>query len=378
MLHSVGFQGERDPGIRQGLLLALAEYSTPSMGPSARANLITASADAYVQDKDPGVHSAAELLLRRFDKERLVAQLDDQLRGAFVRADDSKAGKESIVNARRWYYAANDHVMIELTAGEFQMGYRPNDEFRSSASQQHLRKVNRRFAMATKETTAEQMEAFLLSNSDLKVRESETAGPPGGPKTHMSMFAAAQYCNWLSEQAGIPRDQWCYEPNASGKYATGMIVPADSTDRTGFRLPTEGEWEYACRGGTETLYYFGEAIDMLPKYAWFTGNSRHQGHPVAQLRPNDFGLFDMLGNSMELTAVQYLGKYSVPAAEKMPKVIDDRTEELIVRAGTQVAGRGSGFLYENYTVTSARRQQVLADSRSQVVGFRVVQTLVNE
>ena len=86
----------------------------------------------------------------------------------------------------------------------------------------------------------------------------------------------------------------------------------------------------------------------------------------------------MLGNGMELTAVQYLGKYTVPAAEELPEVIEDRAEELVIKVGTQLAGRGSGFLYENYTVTSARRQQVLADSRSQLVGFRVVQTLVDE
>ena len=273
------FQREPDAGIRQGLLLALAEYSSQSMPPAARANLVTVAADAYAKDSDPGVHSAAELLLRHFDKERLITQLDDRLRAATDLTNATDAGNESVSSDRRWYYAANDHVMIGVTAGEFQMGFRPNDEYRNAAALQHLRKVNRRFAIATKETTAEQMEAFLLSNPDLKVRESETAVLPRGPKIHMSVFGAAQYCNWLSEKSGIPREQWCYEPNDAGNYASGMVVPADSTERTGFRLPTEGEWEFACRAETETLYYFGECIDMLPKYAWFTGNSGHQGIP---------------------------------------------------------------------------------------------------
>jgi eukaryotic-like serine/threonine-protein kinase len=108
-------------------------------------------------------------------------------------------------------------------------------------------------------------------------------------------YIAAEYCNWLSEQEGLPKDQWCYHPNEAGAYAEGMTIPADVLDRTGYRLPTEAEWEYVCRSGTLTSYYFGQSIELLEKYAWYQANSREHAWSCGSLLPNDLGLFDMLG-----------------------------------------------------------------------------------
>ena len=65
---------------------------------------------------------------------------------------------------------------------------------------------------------------------------------------------------------------------------------------TGYRLPTEAEWEFACRAGTITRFYFGQSDALLANYAWYQVNSGDHTWPVASLKPNDFGLFDMLGN----------------------------------------------------------------------------------
>ena len=118
------------------------------------------------------------------------------------------------------------------------------------------------------------------------------------PQVEVDWCDAAHYCNWLSQIEGIPKSQWCYEPNAEGKYAQGMKPAKDFVQRTGYRLPTEIEWEYACRSGSQTSRFYGLSVELLPKYAWFLGNSDHRDRiwPVAMKKPNDYGLFDMLGN----------------------------------------------------------------------------------
>jgi formylglycine-generating enzyme required for sulfatase activity len=68
---------------------------------------------------------------------------------------------------------------------------------------------------------------------------------------------------------------------------------------TGYRLPTEAEWEFACRSGSVTARYHGRGADLLPRYGWYAGNAKEHAWPVGQLRPNELGLFDMLGNALE-------------------------------------------------------------------------------
>ena len=97
----------------------------------------------------------------------------------------------------------------------------------------------------------------------------------------------------------MPKDQWCYLPNEAGAYAEGMSIPADVLERTGYRLPTEAEWEYACRAGAVTSRYYGHSIDLLDAYAWYQANSKEHAWTCGSLLPNDLGLFDMLGNMYE-------------------------------------------------------------------------------
>ncbi len=114
------------------------------------------------------------------------------------------------------------------------------------------------------------------------------------PVERVTWYKAVDYCNWLSDREGLSR---CY--SGSGDYIELDI------SKKGYRLPTEAEWEYACRAGTESDYYWGENINQdytcpdIDYYCWYDKNSGEEIHSVGQQRPNNFGLYDMNGNVWE-------------------------------------------------------------------------------
>ena len=75
-----------------------------------------------------------------------------------------------------------------------------------------------------------------------------------------------------------------------------MKLTANYLSRSGYRLPTEAEMEYATRAGAVTTRYYGETEELLPKYAWYNKNSQDRTWPVGSMKPNDLGLFDVQGN----------------------------------------------------------------------------------
>ena len=96
-----------------------------------------------------------------------------------------------------------------------------------------------------------------------------------------------------------------------------MTIPADVLQRTGYRLPTEAEWEYACRSGTVTSRYYGDSIELLGALCAVSGQQRGHAWSCGSLLPNDLGLFDMLGNEFEWCERQCLR----PAARQGMEVI---------------------------------------------------------
>ena len=199
---------------------------------------------------------------------------------------------------RRWYVNTQGQTLVLIDGPvAFRMGSPEDEPDRYTSEIPHLRSIPRRFAIATKEVTVEQYQGFLKQNPKNKRLGIDRFSPGVTcPVNGLTWYEAVAFCNWLSEQEGIPEDQWCYEPNSPGDYAARMRIKAGALERTGYRLPTEAEWEYACRAGAGTSRHYGLSDDLLPRYARHLANGGDHSWPVGGLLPNDLGLFDMLGN----------------------------------------------------------------------------------
>ncbi|MEX0613687.1 MAG: protein kinase [Pirellulales bacterium] len=269
---------ETDIGVRRALILALGQYDPLSR--NERRTILKHMAALYRSDPDPGVHSAIAWTLGQWREPTIVRSIDAELR-----RQPFHLGEE-----RRWYVNTEGQMLI-VVEGDVK------DTTRHETIRSDLPKASdsHGFAIAAHEVTSEQFRRFSKDYQP----SLEHAPVDQCPATNVSWYEVVAYCNWLSEMDDIPRDQWCYEPNERGEYGPGMKVPMNILRRTGYRLPTEAEWEYVCRAGATTSYAFGEPADLLPQYAWYSENALSRMFPVGVKMPNDFGAFDMHGNAWE-------------------------------------------------------------------------------
>lgn len=180
--------------------------------------------------------------------------------------------------------------------------------------------------------------------------------------TALSWFDAVAYCNWLNEREEIPPDQRCYEPNEKQEYAAGMKVAADYLQRTGYRLPTEAEWECACRANTTSAYGFGEPEELVTNYAWYLANSESRLWPVGAKMPNSWGVFDMHANAWEWCQ----GIWEATPNGPFDTAVKDSDVRVL---------RGGSFNLLASTVRSTLRFDIRPTARHYDYGFRVVRTL---
>jgi formylglycine-generating enzyme required for sulfatase activity len=337
---------EKEVSIRRALLLSLGQYGLDRLSQVQRHDLLPRLLHLYEEETDPGLHGAAEWLVRQW-------QGADQLK-----ALNKKLATGRVQGKRHWYVNKQGQTMIIVPKpGEFWMG---------EGTERHRRKIDRSFALTSKEVTVEQFRRFRLDHNPSKFD-----APTGEcPANMVSWYDAAAYCNWLSEQEGIPRDQWCYEPNQEGAYAAGMKMAPNYLKRTGYRLPTEGEWEYGCRAGAVTSYSCGEQVELLGKYAWFNVNSAGTSHPVGAQKPNDLGLFDMHGNAWEWCQDVNHG-YGKGADRKDTENLDDISS---INSKDSRVLRGGSFINLPSYVRSASRIGSAPASRLSGFGFRPART----
>ncbi|WMW25067.1 formylglycine-generating enzyme family protein [Methanolobus sediminis] len=138
----------------------------------------------------------------------------------------------------------------------------------------------------------------------------------------------------------------------------------EKTDK--YRLPSELEWEYACRAGTDTKYFFGDSDRELDKYAWYYQNSEHMTHPVGLKKANPWGLHDMYGNVWEWCQDRYHRNYEEALAE-------GSAWDFVGSIG--IVLRGGGWVSYSEKCRSSYRSSFDSDYGSYSVGFRLLMTL---
>jgi formylglycine-generating enzyme required for sulfatase activity/tetratricopeptide (TPR) repeat protein len=359
-----------ETSIRRALILALGTYSPGAFSPSERERLVASLLDLFKNDPDSGIHAAAEWTLRQWSEQAKLKAAEPGLPNLKARGN------------RRWFVNKEGQTFALIEGPvEFTIGSPATEPERFSGIEfaPHRVMIPRRFAIAAKEVTVAQFQRFLKQTRITEERYllphdllNKLSPDPDGSWIGPEWYGAAHYCNWLSEQEGLPKDEWCYEPAAGGGYAEGMIVPADVLKRKGFRLPTEAEWEYACRAAAVTSRYYGASVELLAKYARYEANSAEHAWPGGSLLPNDLGLFDMLGNVWEWCL--------------------DREDEPRVRVGRRAAPRdyihtsshviekhhrlhrGGAFLDPPAIVRSAFRVGYAPTNRHTHFGFRPART----
>jgi formylglycine-generating enzyme required for sulfatase activity len=139
---------------------------------------------------------------------------------------------------------------------------------------------------------------------------------------------------------------------------------------TGYRLPTEAEWEYACRAKAATSRSYGESVELLEEYGWYLNHSNQHTWPVGRLKPNDFGFFDLHGNVWNWCQERFKGY----AAAEGGRVIDDNEDSLIINPGDLRVARGGAFNYEAMLLRCATRVALAPAGRYNDVGFRPART----
>jgi formylglycine-generating enzyme required for sulfatase activity len=215
--------------------------------------------------------------------------------------------------------------MVSVPAGKFLMGSadgqpdeRPPHEVTLDA-----------FLIDRAEITQEQFGKVVLGNP------SHFKGPDR-PVEQISWAEAARFCNERSKREGL---EPCYNDDAECNFKA-----------SGYRLPTEAEWEYACRAGATSDYYFGPDPQRLAEHAWYGENGAKTTHPVAAKKPNAWGLYDMLGNVAEWCNDVYDEKYYASAPASNPTGAADG-ERYVLRGGAWNSGakqcRSSSRVGEN-------------------------------
>lgn len=209
------------------------------------------------------------------------------------------------------------------------MGSPPSEKSRRNDETQHRVTLTKGFYIQTTEVTQGQWKAIMENNP-----------------------------SYFTGKDNLPVE------SVSWSEAKDFITQLNTKGQGTYRLPTEAEWEYAARAGTTTAYFFGDGAAVLDDYAWFSDNSGGKTHPVAQKRPNGWGLYDTSGNVSEWVQ-------DISGSDPTGSVTDPLGEN----SGSNRVLRGGGWINDAPYCRSALRYDDDPSDRSPYLGFRPVKSL---
>jgi len=320
---------EKNVSIRRALIQSLGEFGLGQISIDDRKTITPFLQEIYLKDTDPGIHASAEWLLKTWNEDNFLNNANETWKNnrdlSIKRQLEIKTllDKEKEKSSLQWYVNGQGQTMVVIPGPvEFLMGSPESEADRNLVEKQHYRRIGRSFEMSNKAVTIAQYQQF--DKNYIHTLDNKYSRRGDLPAVKITWFKASAYCNWLSKQEGLPEDQWCYEMDAKGQV---VALKKNYLSLKGYRLPTEAEMEYATRAGSITSRYFGETEELLPKYAWNNKNSQNQTWPVGSLKPNDFGLFDTLGNCFI---------WCMDVYKSYPKedggTVEDKEQELTVSA----------------------------------------------
>ena len=270
-----------------------------------------------------------------------------------------------------WYVNSEHHTMLIL----------PSDAFFLAANGESVT-LSLQVAIASTEVTCGQFRRFATETSlDGYAKDAASGGnededsnalPQGG----VSWYNAAAYCNWLSDEVGIDKSDWCYIPNERGEYAQGMRLAPDFQNRAGYRLPTAEEWECTSRGGTKTARFpansdkvKGQVLEFLLRHYIHFGEEDLEAtpKPVGGVFCNAYGFFDTLGNVSE-----WCNDSSVQLSDSEPQTRG--SADVIMDEHFRVV-KGGSIKDPLIDVTVELRVAHVPTTTDPFIGFRVARTL---
>lgn len=305
---------------RYALLLAIGEYGPNEIPIARREKLVKQLADWYATDPSSGVHGAAGWLLRHLGEKELADRIDQtpvpysSEREWFTRAIAVQPNREakpekSVLNlfqgkpAKQVFF----YTFIVVPQGDYTIGAEADEPERRNDEVQHPVKLSRSIALLDREITYGDLLPYSSRYANF-MKNFDTQPTDAG--SGVDWYDAVAYCRWLGQETGLPESEQSYaDPETLDKEkfprdAQVAWAPRDwplNLDKTGFRLPTEAEWEVATRSGMRTAYNFGGDPALLNRFGWFLDNGSKHEKPTRELRPSLRGFFDLHGNQVEWT-----------------------------------------------------------------------------